>query len=219
VRILVNAVHPDDETLGCGGTILKHSMRGDAVSWMVITQASAPNWPAAEVEEKRAEIERVAARYQVKSFHWPGFPSTGLDSVPQRQIVDAVAGVIAEVDPEILYLINRGDVHTDHGVVFQATMAACKPFRTHIKRMLAYETISSTDAAPQLPERAFLPTVFSDITPHLEEKLVIMNEYRTEVQPYPLPRSPESIRALARVRGATIGVEYAEAFMLLREVW
>lgn len=219
MRVLVIAVHPDDETLGCGGTILRHRAQGDAVSWMAVTQASAPHWPAEQVEKKRAEIQRVAARYGMKSVHRPGFPSTGLDSTSQRQLIDAIAGVLAEVDPEILYVVNRGDVHTDHGVVFQATMAACKPFQSRVRRMLAYETLSSTDAAPQLVERAFLPTVYCDVTPHLEEKLDIMREYQTEIQAFPLPRSSESIRALARFRGATIGVGYAEAFMLLREVW
>jgi hypothetical protein len=100
-------------------------------------------------------------------------------------------------------------------------MSVLKPFHLNklgVRRVLSYETLSSTDAMPPLMARSFVPNVFCDITPYIERKLEIMSLYPTEVQPYPLPRALESIRALARLRGSTVGVEYAESFMLLREV-
>jgi len=87
-----------------------------------------------------------------------------------------------------------------------------------VKKILSYEVFSSTDAAPVNPARAFLPNMFTDVTEFIERKLEIMGLYTSELQPSPLPRALDSLRALARVRGATIGVEYAEAFMLVREV-
>jgi LmbE family N-acetylglucosaminyl deacetylase len=104
--------------------------------------------------------------------------------------------------------------------VFDATMSALKAFnrKRGVTRLLSFETLSSTEAAPANPSRAFLPNVFSDVTAFIERKLEIMALYETELQPFPLPRSLESIRALARYRGATVGLEYAEAFMLIREL-
>ena len=87
-----------------------------------------------------------------------------------------------------------------------------------VRAILSYETLSSTEAAPPQPSRLFAPTVYRDVTSHLEAKLEIMHLYVSEAQPDPLPRGPSAIRALARYRGATIGVEYAEAFMLIREI-
>jgi LmbE family N-acetylglucosaminyl deacetylase len=136
-------------------------------------------------------------------------------------LIDAIRGVIDKVQPETLYLVHDGDVHTDHHQVFVATMSVAKAFymrRLGIQRVLSYETLSSTEAAPTQAKRAFLPNVFCDITPHLDRKIEIMALYETEVQSDPFPRGPSAIRAQARLRGATIGVEYAEAFMLIREV-
>jgi LmbE family N-acetylglucosaminyl deacetylase len=106
-------------------------------------------------------------------------------------------------------------------MVFRAVTVLLKPFhmkKYSVRRLLCFECLSSTDAAPPDAGSAFLPNVFSDITPHIDRKIEILNAYGTEAQPEPLPRTPSAVRALARYRGATIGVEYAEAFMLIREI-
>jgi LmbE family N-acetylglucosaminyl deacetylase len=112
-------------------------------------------------------------------------------------------------------------VHTDHQTIFTATMSVLKPCYMAglgVRRVLCYETLSSTEAAPPQLTRAFVPGVFCDITPYLERKIEILGFYETEAQADPLPRGQSAIRALARYRGATIGVQYAEAFMLVREL-
>ena len=112
-------------------------------------------------------------------------------------------------------------MHTDHRVVFEETMSLLKPFysaRHGVKRILSYEILSSTDAAPASSARSFVPSVYVDISKYIDRKLEIMAMYETEVHDYPMPRSLDSIRALARFRGSTIGSEYAEAFSLVREV-
>jgi LmbE family N-acetylglucosaminyl deacetylase len=221
MRVLVIAPHPDDETLGCGGTLLKHRAAGDSVSWLIMTRGHEPQWPAEVLGNKEGEIERVAAAYEFERIFRLDYPATLMDTLSQAEIIASVSQVVAEARPVSVYLNHAGDVHSDHRIVFDSVMSALKPFnssRHGVNRILSYETLSSTEGAPPDHTHAFLPTVFSDITNFIDRKLEIMSLYRTETQPYPLPRANESIRALARFRGATVGVEYAEAFALIREV-
>jgi LmbE family N-acetylglucosaminyl deacetylase len=220
-RILIFSVHPDDETLGCGGTILKHAAEGCELYWLIVTVPHEPQWSAEVGARKAKEIERVANAYGVKKTYKLGFPTAKLETVPQGELMDAIRNVIAEVKPQIVYMIHAGDVHTDHHAAFAAAMCVMKPFYMHkfgIRRVLSYETISSTDAAPPQFLPAFVAHTFIDVTSHLEKKLTIMSMYETETHPDPMPRGPSAIRALARMRGATVSVEYAEAFMMIREV-
>jgi LmbE family N-acetylglucosaminyl deacetylase len=212
MRVLVIAPHPDDETLGCGGTLLKHIAAGDSVSWVIVAKAHEPRWPADLIARRERHIEQVSAAYGFAKRFRLTFPTARLDTVPLEALMDAVNEIVA---------VHAGDIHSDHRVVFEATMSAVKSFNSAnkgVSRLLSYETISSTDAAPAAPATVFLPNVYCDITPFLERKLEIMSLYEGEVHPYPLPRALESIRALARFRGATVACEYAEAFMLLREL-
>lgn len=219
--VLVIAPHPDDETLGCGGTLLKHIAAGDSVSWVIVTKAYEPRWSADSIAERERQIENVSAAYGFAKRFRLSFPAARLDTVPLEDLMAAFNEIIAEAKPDWIYTVHTGDVHSDHRVVFDATTSAVKSFNSTdkgVSRLLSYETISSTDAAPPAPTTVFLPNVYCDITPYLERKLEIMSLYEGEVHPYPLPRALESIRALARFRGATIAAEYAEAFMLLREL-
>jgi N-acetylglucosamine malate deacetylase 1 len=220
-RILIFSTHPDDETLGCGGTVLRHAAAGDELYWLIVTVPHAPRWSDEVRERKAKEIERVAQAYGVKKTFKLGFPAAKLETVPQGELMDAIRVVIDEVKPTIVYLIHGGDVHTDHHAAFSAAMCVIKPFymrKLGIRRVLSYETISSTDAAPPHINVAFIAHSFVDITPHLQKKLDIMSLFESETHPDPMPRGPSAIRALARFRGATVSVEYAEAFMLVREV-
>jgi len=221
MKVLVIAPHPDDETLGAGGTLLKHKAAGDEILWLVVTRGHEPEWSASALAAKEREIERVSAAYGFSRVFRLGFQTARMDTLSQGEIISALRAAIDEARPDTLYLNHAGDVHSDHRIVFENVMSALKPFYTARhgeKRILSYEVLSSTDAAPPDTARTFAPTIFSDITKTIERKLEIMSLYETEVQPAPLPRSLETMRALARVRGATIGTEYAEGFMLIREV-
>lgn len=221
MRLLVIAPHPDDETLGCGGTLLKHRAAGDSVSWLIVTRGYEPKWSAEILRNKEREIENVAAAYEFEQIFRLDYPATRMDTLSQAEIIASISGAVAEAQPHSLYLNHAGDIHSDHRIVFACVLSAIKPFyssRHGIKRILSYETLSSTEAAPPDHAHAFLPTVFCDITGFIERKLEIMSLYRTETQPYPMPRANESIRALARIRGATVGLEYAEAFMSIRDL-
>ncbi|HEV8203957.1 MAG TPA: PIG-L deacetylase family protein [Pyrinomonadaceae bacterium] len=221
MRILVIAPHPDDETLGCGGSLLKHKSNGDSLSWLVATRGHEPHWSADLLDRKEKEIASVTAAYGFDQTIRLNFPTIRLDTIPLEEFIAAIRNAISDCKPELVYLNHFGDVHSDHRIVFEATLSVLKPFYsgTHgVKRILSYEVVSSTDAAPLNPARAFVPNVFTDVTDFLEKKLEIMALYESELQPSPLPRALDNLRALARLRGATIGVEFAEAFMLVREV-
>jgi N-acetylglucosamine malate deacetylase 1 len=221
MNILVIAPHPDDETLGCAGALLRHKAEGDKIHWVIVTKAHTPQWSANYIERKSLEIAAVGNAYGMSMIEELNFPATQLDEIPLSKLIDGLRLAIEKVRPDIVYLIHDGDVHTDHHAVFTATMSVLKTFymkKCGVKRILSCETLSSTEAAPPQPHRLFVPNVYLDITPYLDKKIELMGMYTTEVQPDPMPRGQSAIRALARYRGASISVEYAEAFMLIREV-
>jgi len=220
-QIIIISPHPDDETLGCGGAILKHSAAGDTIHWLIVTSMSEKQGFSPQViKQRQEEIESVAQMYDFETVHNLNLPTTRLDEIPIGDIINGISKVLLEVKPHTVYLPNRSDVHSDHMIVFNAAWSCCKIFRfPFIRRVLMYEIPSETDFAPALPESAFFPNIFSDISPHLDRKIEIMREYRDELREHPFPRSEQNIRSLATVRGATANVKYAEAYMLLREVF
>ena len=219
-NVLVVAVHPDDETLGCGGTLLRHSAAGDHVHWLLVTALrEADGWPAERLRERRKTVAAVAAAYGMAGVHDLGFPAMGLDRVPVGELVAAIGGVVNAVQPRTVYLPFRGDVHSDHRVAFAAAHSCTKSFRyPSVARVLMMETLSETDFAPALPDMAFIPNFFVDITATLAAKLKMLGLYAGEMGTHPFPRNERAVEALAVTRGVAAGCEYAEAFMLLKEI-
>jgi len=221
MKILSISVHPDDETLGCGGTLIKHKNCGDDIFWLILTDASEKLGYSQEfVTKRQKQIKAVSQKYQFSKTYSLSLPTTKLHQVDFSEIITKISSVIQEIQPEVIYTVNRSDIHTDHQVAAKAVMSSTKSFRNHfIKRILMYECISETEISPPLPENIFIPQVYSDISGFLEKKIEIMKIYESELQESPLPRSVENMKALARFRGSTVSVEYAEAFMLCREVF
>lgn len=219
-KILVVAPHPDDESLGCGGTLLKHVAAGDEVHWVIVTCIHKGDGFPESMEKRRCEeIAAVGKAYGFSRIHELGLPSTRLDSLPIRDVVGKMSKVIAEVNPETVYLPYPGDVHTDHHVVFEAAGSCTKWFRyPSVKRVMAYETLSETDFCIDPDASGFRPNVFIDISAHLERKIEILKLYGPEMGEFPFPRSERAVRAMNELRGAASGCHAAEAFVLLREI-
>lgn len=215
------APHPDDETLGCGGTLLKHKAQGDAVHWLIATSMTKESGFSDEAIEKRQrEIDAVRNRFGFESVHQLGFAAAQLDTVPISSVVRRLGAVFKDLCPQVVYVPYRSDVHTDHRVVFDGVAACTKWFRfPGIERVLAYETLSETEFGINPSAGAFKPNVFVDISDYLDAKIEIMSIYETEYGEFPFPRSERAIRAVAEFRGSTIGSSAAEAFLLLKEVW
>jgi len=216
-KVLVVAVHPDDETLGCGGTLLKHKAEGDEIYWLIVTNVSEnKGFTRNQVEKRQMEIDTVAGHYGFSKVFKLDFSTTELDRIPFGKLIVDISRVVNEVRPALLYVPNRSDIHTDHQITFKAMMSCSKNYRNpFIKTIMMYETLSETEIMPSLPENVFAPNVFVDITEHFPNKIEIMKVYKDEMMEAPLPRSLKTIEALARYRGSRIGVNYAEAFVLL----
>lgn len=217
--ILVLAPHPDDETLGCGGALLRHKAEGAAIHWAIATDMTAEaGYARAQIAARDAEIERVAQAFGFASTDRLGFSTTQLDALPFGDVVAAVKNVVARVKPDTIYVPFVGDAHSDHVVVAKAAAAAVKWFRApSVRRLLAFEALSETGFAllPEAP--AFAPNYFVDVTPELPGKLAILGLFAGELGRFPFPRSREAITALARWRGASVGVPAAEGFVMIEE--
>lgn len=219
MKVLVMAPHPDDEVLGCGGTIAKHVSGGDEVYLCIVTKAYPPEWSESEIRERREEVLRVNKILSIKKVYFLDLPTVKLDTIPQKDLNDLITQLVNEIQPEIVYIPHRGDVNRDHRLVFEAAIVATRlGSGSTVKKVLSYETLSETEWAAPFVENAFVPNVYVDISETLEIKLKAMAEYKLELKEFPHPRSLEAISALAKVRGATVGIAAAEAFMLIREV-
>lgn len=215
--VLVIAPHPDDETLGAGGLLLRAAAAGRAIHWLIVTTMRPDEgWPAGRIAKRDREIAAVAADYGFAGVHRLGLPTARLDTLPLGDVVAALGQVVAEVQPEVILLPHRGDAHSDHQVVHDAGAACSKWFRyPSVRWTLVYETLSETDAGLQQAP-AFRPDLFVDISGQLERKLAMTRHFDGEFHAFPFPRSETALRAQAQLRGAASGSEAAEAFMILR---
>lgn len=219
MRVLVISAHPDDEVLGCGGTIAYHASKGDVVSVLVVTRGISELFPPSQVEQTRKELQAANAILGVKSTHFLDFPAPKLDIVPEYMLADAMLNHLRIFQPNVIYLPHQNDLHIDHRRVFSATMVAARPTNSlSVLRLLCYETLSETEWGSPLGSSVFVPTVYVNITDFLEKKLQAMACYQSQLREFPHPRSHTAIEALARFRGSTVGVSAAEAFMLVREI-
>jgi len=219
-KILAIAVHPDDESLGCGGTLLKHKAAGDAIYWLIVTSMKEEyGFEKGVIEARRKEIEKVSSLYGFDGVYDLDFSTMQLDTIPYSRLIGSISDVFREVEPNIVYLPFKSDVHTDHQIAFKAAYSCTKTFRCpSIKKIVMMETLSETEFVPSTKEDGFIPNMFVDITDFIERKIEVMNIYKSETSPHPFPRSERNIRALATFRGATAGCEYAESFMILKEI-
>jgi LmbE family N-acetylglucosaminyl deacetylase len=218
-RILVIAPHPEDEVLGCGGVIARHSAHGDKVQVVVVSRGAPDIFLPEEVEQTRTELAAAHQLLGVEAVHFLDFPAPRLDMLPGHVLADRLTHLVREIQPRTVYMPHWGDLHSDHKAVYWATMVATRPnCGSRVQRLLCYETLSETEWGGPSVENAFSPTVFVDISDFLAIKLQAMACYRTQLKEFPQSRSLRSLEALARLRGSAVGLDAAEAFVLVRDV-
>ncbi len=219
-NVIVVSTHPDDEMFGVGGTLLKHAENNDSITWVIITSIFEDQGFSKErIASREQEIEKVANGIGIENVVKLGFPTMSLDSSSLKELIPLVADVFQKYKPNIVYTLNRSDVHSDHRITFDAIFSCTKSFRfPFIKKVLMYECVSETEFAPALSENVFIPNYFVDISKYIEKKIELASVYESEMGEHPFPRSNENLKALATFRGATAGVEYAEAFHLLKYI-
>jgi N-acetylglucosamine malate deacetylase 1 len=218
-KVAIIAPHPDDETLGCGGTILKHIENGDEVFWIIVTGGKDSTiFANVDIKQYNENIEIVAKTYKFTSVIRLDLPVVRLDTIPEHTIYDAISDVFKTLKPNIVYIPNLNDVHSDHQIISRVMVSCTKNFRfPYIEKIYMYETLSETDYSVSTQNYAFVPNYFVDITNYIEKKIGIMQLFTTEIMPAPYPRSVHAIKGMAAYRGARISVMYAEAFVLLFE--
>ena len=215
-KILVVAVHPDDETLGCGGTLLKHKAKGDKVHWLICTNL---NKKHSYYDNRELEIQKVSKLFNFDSVNQLQFETTKIDQYCMSQIIDEISKIIRKLKPNIIYLPFKEDIHTDHKKIFEAAYSCTKSFRfKYINKIYMMETLSETEFSPSTKESTFIPNTFVDITKYINKKIKIMKIYKSEIGNHPFPRSETSIKALASFRGSSSGCKFAESFVLLKEI-
>jgi N-acetylglucosamine malate deacetylase 1 len=215
-KTLIIAPHPDDETIGCGGLILRRKHEGSEVAWLIVTSISEKGgWDKEKVIQRKEEIKSVEKLYGFDAVYNLDFPSIELDQIPMKDLIQAISKVFKEFEPKEVFIPHCGDIHSDHRIVFDAATACTKWFRyPSISSLFAYETASETEFNHSRGS-AFHPNVYFDITNYLKLKLEILKIYESELGDYPFPRSIKSVQALAEWRGSNSGFASAEAFDLL----
>ena len=218
MNCLVVSPHPDDEVLGVGGTLLRRKNEGQSLGWLIVTSIDARGgWSDEQISIRKIEVQRISQLFSFAEVFELGIPTTQLDVIPMKELVGAISKVFESFQPNEVFVPHWGDVHSDHQVVFRAVASSSKWFRNpSINRILAYETPSETEFGLK-PNESFIPNVFIDISLYLNKKIDALRIYESELGQHPFPRSEESIRALATIRGASSGFDFAEAFQLLRE--
>ncbi len=218
--ILVVVAHADDEALGCGGTIAKHSLNGDVITLFVMTDGISSRKLSTDTND--GEIKQRSS-YLVDSCKVLGinqliqcdFPDNKMDDVALLDIVQSIEQECAHLKPEVIYTHSLDDLNIDHRITAQAVLTAFRPFpKSHVKTILAFEVLSSTQW--QFSSSQFTANWFVDITGCYKQKIEALERYQKEMRNFPHPRSVEVVEALAKLRGSTIGVNFAEAFQLLR---
>jgi LmbE family N-acetylglucosaminyl deacetylase len=221
--LLVVAAHPDDEALGCGGTMAKAAAAGVSVHTLFFTNGvgardarNGTDTPSL-ADERASAAHRALRRLGAGHCDLLDFPDNRLDTVALLDLAQQVEAVVERVRPAMILTHHADDLNVDHRCVHEAVMTACRPQPGHeVQQILCFEVASSTEWRAPRAATAFVPQLFVDISSHLTDKLAALQEYEAEMRPWPHARSIEALGHLARWRGATVGVEAAEAFMVAR---
>lgn len=212
---LVIAPHPDDESLGCAGTILKNKSNKLNNYCIYVTNFSRKN---KKLKNKKLQIKKVSKLLGFKKIFELKYEPSTLDQIAKKELINKFKKIIDTIKPDLLYVPNDGDAHSDHKIVFDCLKPFMKSFRyDFIKKIYKYETLSETNFA-EIYKNNFVPNTWVDISNYINKKIQSCLIYKDEFKPHPFPRSSESIRSLAILRGAFANKKYAEAFQLIKSV-
>jgi LmbE family N-acetylglucosaminyl deacetylase len=223
MNVMVIAAHPDDEILGAGGVIARHSACGDEVNIVILGEGITSRITVCDSEKKGLMLALHQAAYRAaeilgaKNLHLLALPDNRFDTVPLLDIVQKIENLAAQYTPDIIYTHFHGDLNIDHVITSRAVMTAFRPLPgAECCQIYAFGVPSATGWGYQ--SEGFVPNVFIDISQTLDKKMDALNEYESEMQRWPHARSLEAVKSSARYWGSMAGIEAAEPFILLRKV-
>lgn len=216
MNVIVVSPHPDDETLGAGGTLLKYKAQGHSIFWLNITNMKEEyGYTTDIISERQLQISKVNKAYSFSGFFDLQLQPAYLERYNSGDIINQISKIFEKVRPEVVILPNRSDAHSDHKRVFDWCYSCTKVFRhPYIKTILTMEILSETDFGTM--EDYFIPNYFVDVTDQMDKKAEILRLYDSELGEHPFPRSIEGLEALAKIRGISAGTKYAEAFKVMK---
>lgn len=219
-KTLIIAPHPDDEILGCGGIMHKLAQSAEDDVYVLIMSRGTPKlYSEDKIENVREEALAAHKTLGVKDTFFLNFHAPEMDAVPLADVSRSIAEVIQRLHIDVIFIPHRGDIHNDHTIVFKAALVAARPVGNYtVKEIYCYETLSETEWAPPFGDDVFIPNYFVNVTEQMPFKLEAMACFKSQLKEFPNPRSLETIEALAKFRGATVGFERAEAFMTMRRI-
>jgi LmbE family N-acetylglucosaminyl deacetylase len=219
MNILIVAAHPDDEVLGCGAVIKKHTSKKDKVFVCILTDGGSNRYNKKMTTALRKNALSAARVLGVTKVIFEKFPNQMLDTVPIASVIHAIEKVTADIQPEIIYTHDGHDLNRDHVVTYEATLVATRPLPgAKIKKLFTYFVPSSTEYNDFDERGVFIPNVFVNIKNEIDAKIKAFSCYRSEIKPYPHPRSIKALRIYANRCGIQVGMEYAEPFKLIRHI-
>jgi LmbE family N-acetylglucosaminyl deacetylase len=223
MKALIVVAHPDDEVLGCGGTIGRLAAEGHEIHIAVLGEGITSRYDTREEADAnllavhRERCQRAADMLGAKELHIYAMPDNRFDTVPLLEVAKVVEDLISSIGPEVIYTHHGGDLNIDHTVTHRAVLTATRPVAGHVvKEVYTFEVPSSTEWSFGQFASAFRPTVFIEMMDHLENKIAAMECYESEAREFPHPRSPAALRAIAKRWGTVSGLNAAEAFELVR---
>jgi len=216
--ILIIVAHPDDEVLGMGGTILKLSKKSE-INILFLSNGEGSRNSKPREKKRLKQAQRVAKKLNIKNTFFEDLPDNQFDSVPLLSVIKKIENIINKFKPNIVYTHHSEDLNIDHQITFQAVLTACRPQPNFfVKKILAFETLSSTEWKHKSPGNIFCPNEYENIADTIDRKIEIINIYKDEIRNFPHPRSEKGIRALSEYRGMEVGYKNAEAFQVVRSL-
>lgn len=220
-KLLIVAAHPDDEVLGCFGTVAKLIKQGYEAYTLILSggKTSRGVINKQEIEQLREEMQKANSLIGIKKVFQENFPDNAFDSVPLLEIVKQIEIIKEKIKPEIIFTHHAGDMNIDHQITHKAVLTATRPMINEcVKTIYSMEIPSSTEWNAFSYQNIFIPNVFFDISDTIDLKIKAMAQYNSELREYPQPRSLQNIKEIAKVNGTKVGIKYSENFMLVRDI-
>lgn len=221
-KVLVVGAHPDDEVLGCGGTIAKYIQQNDEVFCLILGEGITSRYGRVKglqkaLKELKLEAMHASEILGVKTVIFKDFRDNCFDTIPLLTLIKAVEEIKEEIKPDIIYTHHQGDLNIDHQLTLRAVLTACRSLSGEtVREIYSFEAASSTEWSSPHAQNVFIPNVFVDISETFEKKIEALKAYKNEMREYPHPRSPEALCAIGMRWGSIVGCEKAEAFELIR---